>query len=56
MFASENMYKNDLNLFHYQNHICYIKDLIKYLCTNNKYNNKSYFCPRCLDSFTSEEN
>ena len=28
MFVSENIYKNDLNLFNYQNHICYIKDLI----------------------------
>ena len=43
MFVSENIYKNDLNLFNYQNHICYIKDLNKYLCRNNKYNNKSYF-------------
>ena len=56
MFASENIYKNDLNLFNYQNHICYIKDLNKYLYRNNKYNNKSYFCPRCLNSFISEEN
>ena len=30
MFASENIYKNDLNLFNYQNHICYIKGLNKY--------------------------
>ena len=29
--------------------ITYIKDLNKYLCRNNKYNNKSYFCPRCLN-------
>ena len=56
MFVSENIYKNDLNLFNYQNHICYIKDLNKYLCRNNKYNNKSYFCPRYLNSFISEEN
>ena len=56
MFVSKNIYKNDLNLFHYKNHICYIKDLYKYLCRNNKYNNKSYFCPRCLNSFISEEN
>ena len=56
MFASENIYKNDLNLFNYQNHICYIKDINKYLCRNNKHKNKSYFCPRCLNSFISEEN
>ena len=56
MFASENIYKNDLNLFNYKNHICYIKDLNRYICRNNKYNNKSYFCPRCLNSFISEEN
>ena len=56
MFASESIYKNDLNLFNYQNHICYIKDLNKYLCRNNKHNNKTYFCPRCLNSFKSEEN
>ena len=56
MFVSENIYKIELNLFNYQNHICYIKDLNKYLCRNNKYNNKSYFCPRCLNSFISEEN
>ena len=56
MFASENIYKHDLNLFNYQNHICYIEDLNKYLFRNNKHNNKSYFCPRCLNSFISEEN
>ena len=48
MFASENMYKSDLNLFNYKNHVCYIKDLNKYLYGNNKHKNKSYFCPRCL--------
>ena len=47
MFASENIYNNDLNLFNYQNHICYIKDINKYLYRNNKHKNKSYFCPRC---------
>ena len=56
MFAFEKIYKNDLNLFNYQNHICYIKDLNKYLCRNNEHNNKTYFCPRCLNSFKSEEN
>ena len=56
MFVSENIYENELNLFNYQNHICHIKHLNKYLCRNNKYNNKSYFRPRCLYSFTSEEN
>ena len=56
MFASENIYKDVLYLFNYQNHVCYIKDLNKYLCRNNKHKNKSYFCPRCLNSFISEEN
>ena len=56
MFASKNIYKIDSNLFNYQNQICYIEDLNKYLCRNNKHNNKSYFCPRCLNSFMSEEN
>ena len=56
MLASENIYKNGLNLFNYQNHIRYIKDLNKYLCRNNEHNNKSYFCPRYLNSFISEEN
>ena len=56
MFVSENIYKNDFNLSNYKNHICYIKDLNKYLYRNNKYNNKSYFWPRCLNSFISEEN
>ena len=27
MFSSENTYEEDLNLFYYKNHICYIKDL-----------------------------
>ena len=49
MFVSENIYKDDLNLFNYQNHMCYIKDI-------NKHKNKSYFCLRCLNSFISEEN
>ena len=56
MFSSENTHENDLNLFYYKDHICLIKDLNKYLHRNNKNNNKKYFCPRCLNSFTSEEN
>ena len=56
MFASENNHKNDLNLFHYKDHICLIKDLNRYLHRNNKNKNKKYFCSRCLNSFTSEEN
>ena len=56
MFASKNIYKNDSNLFKYKNHIFYIKGINKYLCRNNKHNNKSYFCPRCLNSFISQEN
>ena len=50
------IYKNDLNSFNYQNHICYIKNIYKYLCRNNKDKNRKYFCPRCLNSFISEEN
>ena len=56
MFVSENIYKNDLNLFNYKNHICYIKDLNRYLYRNNKDKNWKYFCPRCLNSSISEEN
>ena len=56
MFVSENIYKNELNLFNYKNHICYIKDINRYLYRNNKHKNKSYFCPRCLNSFIPEEN
>ena len=56
MFSSENNHKNDLNLFHYKDHICLIKDLNKYLHRNNKNKNKTYFCSRCLNSFISEEN
>ena len=56
MFVSENTHKNDLNLFYYKGHICLIKDLNKYLHRNNKHKNKKYFCPRCFNSFTSEEN
>ena len=56
MFSSENDHKNDLNLFYYMNHICFIKDINKYLHRNNKDNNKKYFCVRCLNSFISEEN
>ena len=43
MFASENIYKNDLILFNHQNHICYIKDFNKYLCRNNKHNKEVIF-------------
>ena len=56
MFSSKNDYKNDLNLFYYINHICLIKDINKYLHRNNKHQNKTYFCVRCLNSFNSEEN
>ena len=56
MFTSENDHKNDLNLFYYKDHICLIKYLNKYLFRNNKYENKKYFCVRCLNSFISEEN
>ena len=38
------------------NHICLIKDINKYLHSNNKDNNRKYFCIRCLNSFKSEEN
>ena len=38
------------------NHICFIKDINKYLHRNNKDKNKKYFCVRCLNSFISEEN
>ena len=56
MFSSENDHKNDLNLFYYKDHICFTKDINKYLHRNNKDNNKKYFCVRCLNSFISEEN
>ena len=56
MIISENNHKNDLNLFYYKDHICLIKNLNKYLHSNNKDNNKEYFCSRCLNSFISEEN
>ena len=49
MFTSENDHKNDLNLFHYKDHICLIKDINKHLFRNNKYKNKEYFCVRCLN-------
>ena len=35
MFSSENIYE-DLCLFYYKSHICYIKDLNSYLYSNNK--------------------
>ena len=56
MISSENIHKNDLNLFYYKNHISLIKNLNKYLHRNNNDNNKKYFCSRCLYSFISEEN
>ena len=56
MFVSENIHENYLNLFNYQNHICYIKDINKHLYRNNKDKNRKYFCPRCLNSFISDEN
>ena len=56
MFSSENNHKNDLNLLYYKYHICLIKDLNKYLHRNNRNKNKTYFCSRCLNSFTTEEN
>ena len=55
-FSSVNNHKNDINLFYYKNHICLIKDLNKYLHRNNKNKNKTFFCPRCLNSFISEKN
>ena len=36
MFSSENAYEENLNLFYYKNHICYIKDLNSYSYSNNK--------------------
>ena len=56
MIISENAHENDLNLFYYKDHICLIKDLNKYLHRNTRDKNKKYFCSRCLNSFTSEEN
>ena len=56
MFTSENNHPDDLDLFYYMNHICFIKDINKYLHKNNKDNNKKYFCVRCLNSLISEEN
>ena len=56
MFSSENIYEEDLNLFYYKNHICYIKDLNSYLYSNNKSKKRKYFCNRCLNSFLAQEN
>ena len=56
MFTSENNHPNDLNLFYYMNHICFIKDINKYLHRNYKGNNKKYVCVRCLNSFKTQEN
>ena len=38
------------------NHICLIKYINKYLYRYNKQKDKKYFCVRCLNSFSSEEN
>ena len=54
MFSSEN--EEDLNLFYYKNHICYIKDLNSYLYSNNKSKKRKYFSNRCLNSFLTQEN
>ena len=48
MFSSENIYEEDLNLFYYKNHICYINS---YLFSNNKSDKRKCFCNRCLNSF-----
>ena len=56
MSSSENDHKSDLNLFHYMNHICLIRDINKYLFRNNREKNKKYFCVRCLNSFISQKN
>ena len=56
MFSSENNHRDDLNSFYYKDHICLIKDLNKYFHRSNKNKNKKYFCSRCLNSFTSDEN
>ena len=56
MFSSENTYEENLNLFYYKNHICYIKDLNSYLYSNNKSKKRKYFCNRCLNSFLTQEN
>ena len=54
VFTSENIYKEEINLFYYKSHIYLIKDLNKYLHRNN--NNKQYYCHICLNSFISEIN
>ena len=56
MFSSENIYEEDLNLFYYKNHICYIKYLNSYLYSNNKSKKRKHFCNRCLNSFLTQEN
>ena len=56
MFSSENNHKNNLNLFYYKDHNCLIKNLSKSLHRSNNNKNKKYFCSRCLNSFTSNEN
>ena len=55
MLTSENDHKNDLSLIYYNDHICLIKDLNKYLFRNNKDKNRKFFCIRCLNSFISNE-
>ena len=52
----ERIYEENLNLFYYKNHICYIKDLNSYLYSNNKSKKRKYFCNRCLNSFLTQEN
>ena len=54
-FSSENIYEEDLNLFYYKNHICYIKVINSYLISNNKSNKRKHFCNRCLNSFLTQK-
>ena len=56
MFSSENIYEKYLNLFHYKDHICYIKDLNSCLYSYNKSKKGKYFCNRCLNSFLTQDN
>ena len=56
MFSSENTYEENLNIFYYKNHICYIKDLNSYLYSNSKSKKRKCFCNRCLNSFLTQEN
>ena len=43
MFSSKNNHKNDLNLFYYKDHICFIKDLNKYFYRSKKIRIKNIF-------------